>query len=174
MTTEISPAPQERSRWLYRGLVASLALNLLFAGGMGAAAWHHRHGSRGDDFGLMGFARQLTGDRQKMVRDDVAAARVTIRPLRKAVREAWDDANKLLTAEPFDKDKYKAAMDRLTETEGRFKSAIASALADTAAKLTPEERRSLQEWREIRRPHMFKRHWRQDDDKAVGGAEGKD
>jgi uncharacterized membrane protein len=170
MTTENGGATQGRSRWLYGGLIASLALNLLFVGGFGAAAWHHRHGPRGDDMGLMGFARELPADRQKLLRDDIAAARQTIRPLRVAARDAWDEANAALTAEPFDKDKYKAAMDKLTETEGRFKSAMASAFADTAAKLTPEERRSLQSWRERRRPHILGRHGHSDGP----GPEGKD
>jgi uncharacterized membrane protein len=175
MTVEIGGSPDTRSKWLYRGLVASLALNLLFAGGLGAAAWHHRHGPRGDDTGLMGFARELPGDRQTMVREDIAAARLTIRPLRKAVRESWDEANAVLTQEPFDKEKYIAAMGKLTESEGRFKSAIASALADTAAKLTPEERKSLQGWREKRRPHMFGHHGHRDGvDRDVKGAEEPD
>jgi uncharacterized membrane protein len=164
MTTENGGAARGRSRWLYGGLVASLAVNLLFVGGFGAAAWHHRHGHRGDDAGLMGFTRELPADRQKVLRDDIAAARQTIRPLRVAAREAWDQANAVLTAEPFDKDKYKAAMDKLTEAEGRFKSAISAALADTAAKLTPEERRGLQSWRERRRPHILGRHGGASDD----------
>ena len=148
--------PGRRSRWMRMGITASLALNLLFAGGLAAAAWHHRHrGPGGDDIGLMGFTRELPAERQKMVRDDIAAARQTIRPLRKAAREAWNESNALLTAEPFDKDKYRASMDKLTDAEGRFKAAIATALADTAAKLTPEERSRLQGWREKRRPHMF-------------------
>jgi uncharacterized membrane protein len=177
MTTDIGGVPETRTKWLYRGLVASLALNLLFAGGLGRAAWHHRHGPRGDDTGLMGFARQLPQDRQKIVQEDIAAARLVILPLRKAVREAWDDANLVLTAEPFDKDKYKASMDKLTDTEGRFKAAIASALADTAAKLTPEERKNLQGWREMRRPHMFGHHGHRDgtdrDDKGTAEPDDK-
>jgi uncharacterized membrane protein len=188
MTMDSGGAPVRRSRWVKIGIVASLALNLLFAGGLAAAAWHHRHGGRGDDSGLMGFARGLPAERQKMVRDDVAAARLTIRPLRKAVREAWNESNALLTAEPFDKDKYRAGVDKLTDAESRFKTAIAAALADTAAKLTPEERRNLQGWREKRRPHMFGGHGRRDgpggegkgpdaggpDDKGRGGQEDRE
>jgi uncharacterized membrane protein len=177
MTTDIGGVPETRSKWLYRGLVASLALNLLFAGGLGAAAWHHRHGPRGDDIGLMGFARQLPQDRQKIVLEDITTARQTIRPLRKAVREAWDDANAVLTQEPFDKEKYKASMARLTDTETRHKTAVASALADTAAKLTAEERKSLQVWREKRRPHMFGRHGHREgadrDDKSTAAPDDK-
>ncbi|MEQ1652113.1 MAG: periplasmic heavy metal sensor [Hyphomicrobium sp.] len=175
MTTETGAVAQDRSRWLKIGLIASLALNLLFIGGFARAFWHHGPGPGGHfgkDAGLMGFVRELPGDRQKLVRDDIAAARETIRPLRRAVREAWSEANTALTAEPFNKDTYKAAVDKLTEAEARMKAATATALADTAAKLTAEERRSLQGWREKRKPHMFRRHGHRDgtgrDDKGPG------
>lgn len=163
-----------RPRWMKAVLIASLALNLLFVGGIARAMWHHRHGPGGrlgEDAGLMGFVRDLPGDRQKQVRDDITAARQTIRPLRKAVREAWTELNAALTAEPFDKDKYKAATDKLSEAESRLKSATAAALADTASKLTADERRLLQGWREKRRPHMFGHRGRRDGD---GDGKGKD
>jgi uncharacterized membrane protein len=169
MTMDTGVTPVRRSRWVSIGIVASLALNLLFAGGLAAAAWHHRHHRPGgNEFGLMGFARDLPADRQKLVRDDIAAARQTIRPLRRAVRDAWVESNSLLTVEPFDKDKYRASIDKLTEAEGRFKSAVAAALADTAAKLTVEERRTLQSWREKRRPHGRRGH--RDEDRAGSSA----
>lgn len=174
--TDTGSAPQGRSSWFRAGIIASLALNLLFIGGLGAAAWRHRHGPRGDDMGLAGFARQLPSERQTLVRGDVEAAKQVIRPLRKAVRDAWTESNALLTAEPFDKDKFKAALDRLTEAEARLKSAATAALVDTAAKLTADERRSLQAWREKRRPRMFGRHGhrngRDDDDKGGGPGAG--
>ncbi len=164
-----------RSRWMSIGIVASLALNLLFAGGLVAAAWHHRHhGPGGDDLGLMGFARDLPADRQKLVRDDIEAARQTIRPLRKAIGQAWTESNGLLTAEPFDKEKYKASMDKQAEAESRFKAAVATALADTAAKLTAEERRRLQSWREKRRSHMFGHRGHRDGPDADENASGRD
>ena len=175
MTIETDSAPERRSRWLYAGLIASLALNLLFIGGVARAKWHHRHeGGRHGDAGLIGFVNQLPADRQSLVRGDVEAARETIRPLRKAVRDAWSDANMALTAEPFDKDKYKAAVDRLTEAESRFKAAVAASLADTAAKLTPEERSRLQGWREKRRPDIFGRHGRHDGKGREGGRDDRD
>jgi uncharacterized membrane protein len=177
MTMESGGAAAPGSRRLYVGLIASLALNVLFIGGVAAAMWHHRHGPGGGRHGgessMMGFARELSGDRQKLVRDDIAAARQTVRPLRKSVSDAWFEANTVLTQEPFDKDKYKAAMDRVTEAEGRFKMAVSAALADTAAKLTADERRALQQWREKRRPRMFGRHGYRDD-KGGEGPEGHD
>ena len=180
MTTE-PEAVARLPRWLYAVLIASLAVNLLFIGGVGAAYWHHRgHGhGRGDDFGMMGFARDLPPERQKLVRDQVTVTREAMRPLRRALRDAWADSNKVLTAEPFDKEALKAAMARQAEAEGKFKTAISAMFADTAEKLLPEERRQLQAWREKHKSRMFGRHGRGDDggpgsEGPGGGPPGKD
>lgn len=123
----------------------------------------------------MGFALQLPDARQKIVRDDIAAARQAIRPLRLTVREARDEANSVLSMEPFDKDRYMASMDKVSEAESRLRRAMASALAETAAKLTPEERVRLRAWREKRRSHMFGGHGRREglghDDGEADGME---
>lgn len=160
MTTQTGGSGEGRSRWFNILLIASLALNLLFIGGLAKAAWHHRHGWH-DGQGFMGFARDLPPDRRKMLRDDFKAARDALEPLRQKTRDLWSEANKILVEEPFDKAKYKAAMDSVTEAEGQLKSAIRAAISETAAKLTPEERRALQAWREERKSRMFgKRHKR--------------
>jgi uncharacterized membrane protein len=153
-----SERPPRQSRWLFPALIASLALNLLFIGGIGAAAWqkkHHRGHGFGADFGLMGFVRELPDDRAAVVREQITKARESTRPLKKAVREAWRDANATLTVEPFDKEKFKAAMARASDAESQFKAAIAGGLADMAEKLTAEERAKLQAWREKRSPRLF-------------------
>ena len=178
MTMETAGSSSDRPRWVYPVLITSLALNLLIAGGFGAAMWHHRHGGgrfgHGGDKGMMGFVRDLPADRQKLVRDDIGAARKTIRPLRDAVQEAFKDSSTALTVEPFDAAKFKASMERLGEAESRLKSAMAAALGDTASKLTIDERRQLQNWREKMRPG-FGRHGRDDGDAdRGGGADSKD
>ncbi len=172
MTTEPGDAAQDAARgvparlprWLYPALIASMAINLLFVGGVGAAFWHHRQGpgghGRGGDFGLMGFVRELPRERQTFVRDQLTAARQMLRPLRKAVRDAWDQSNTALAAEPFDKEALKAALAQQTDAESKFKSAMTSALAETAEQLKPEERRLLQTWREKQKKRMFGRHGR--------------
>jgi uncharacterized membrane protein len=157
-TREPGGPPGAKPRWLYAGMIASLALNVLLIGGVGAAVWRHGHRGgpgRGNDFGLMGFIKDLPADRQSIVTSDVANARETLRPLRRALREAWSESSAALTADPFDKDKLRAAMARLVEAETRLKTAISTALGDTAEKLTAGERRALQAWREQRRPRMF-------------------
>ncbi len=171
--TDTSGAASSRPRWVYPALIASLAVNLLFVGGFATALWH-RHGGPHGEPGLLGFTRELPGDRQRVVREDIVAARQALQPLRNAIREAWAQTNVILTEEPFDKDKYKASMDQLAEAETKFKAAISAMMADTASKLTPEERRILQGWREKRRPFSRKMH-RDDpggDDKGPGKPEG--
>ena len=177
MTTETPDASRRMPRWLYWALIASLALNLLFIGRAGAAFWHHRHGGFGPgEFGLMGFVRELPPDRQTMIRDQLTAARQTLRSMRRDVRNAWFDANTALAAEPFDKAALIAAMARQSEAEAKFKAAMAAGLADTADKLTPAERLKLQAWREKRRPRMFGRHGKHDGDKGdpPGGSGDQD
>lgn len=157
MTTQTGGTGEGRARWFNILLVASLALNLLFIGGLAKAAWHHRHGGHGGP-GMMGFVRDLPPDRRKLIGDDIKAARESVEPMRKAVRERWDEANKVLVAEPFDKAAFKAAMDRVTEAEGQFKNTINAALSETASKLTPDERRAFQAWRDKRKKRMFGKH----------------
>ncbi|MBS0270540.1 MAG: periplasmic heavy metal sensor, partial [Proteobacteria bacterium] len=71
-------------------------------------------------------------------------------------RKAWIDANTMLTEEPFDKAKFAEALAKLRETENVYKTALNGALADTAASLSPEERKILQSWREKRRPNVLR------------------
>lgn len=167
MSTEVSGSSSGRPRWLKVLLIASLALNLLVIGGMASAMWRHHHGRgpfggpRGDH-SLMGFVRDLPSERQQAVRADVEAAREAVKPMRQEIRDAWAATNAVLTAEPFDKAKVKEAAAKLLAAEAKFKTAISDALIDTAEKLTPEERKKLQEWRERRRGghHRWRDRWR--------------
>lgn len=146
-----------RGRWFNILLVGSLALNLLFIGGLAKAAWHHRHGGHGGP-GLMGFVRDLPPDRRQLIGDELKAARTAVQPMRETVRERWGEANAVLVEEPFDKTKYKTAMDRVTEAEVQLKNAIWAAMSETASKMSPEERRALHAWRDKRKKHSFGKH----------------
>ncbi len=156
MTMNGDETPLRRSRWLFPALVVSLALNLLVAGSMGAAYWQHRHSSpgawRGDDVGLMGFVRKLPKERQSVLRDDVKLARENLQPLKEAARSAWVAANTTLATEPFNQEAVTAAFQKMTDAEATWKTAVSGALINTAAKLTPQERQTLTEWRNKRRP----------------------
>ncbi len=151
-TAMSTPCP----RYLYPALIVSLALNLLVVGFMATAYWHHRHEPGPPrDRGFMGFVKQLPPDRREAIRKQLIVARETTKALRDNVRSTWLAANALLTAEPFDKAKFAAALAEVREAEDRFKVAIYGTVADTAAELTPDERKLLQEWRAKRHERML-------------------
>ena len=159
-TPESNVRPPGRWRW---ALIASLALNLLLVGLIAGGVWrarHHGFPGLGGDFGLMGFVRELPYDHQPAIREHLQTERKNLRPLRGDVREAWSAANGLLTAEPFDKEKFKAAMAKSRELTAKFEEAVSGILAETAAKLTPDERKSLQAWRDRHKPKLFGHHER--------------
>ncbi|WP_045836064.1 periplasmic heavy metal sensor [Hyphomicrobium sp. 99] len=157
MTVEVNKLAPARSGYLYPAFIASLALNLLFVGLFAAAAWHHHEKSlAANEPGLLGFVRQLPENRQDAVRNEITGARAAMKDLRASVRKSWNDANALLTQEPFDKVKFAEALAKLRETETVYKSGLNSALVETAASLSPEERKILQSWRETRRPNVLR------------------
>lgn len=157
MTVNVNHSlPAARPRYLYLGLIASLALNLLFIGTFAAAVWHHHEEEKRRDSGFLGFISQLPSDRQEPIRQEVMAARASMKGLRDNVRKTWTDANALLTAEPFDQAKFLAALTQLRTAEDAFKGAIYNSVASTAGKMTPEERKLLQEWRAKRHAQMLK------------------
>lgn len=158
------------SRYLFPGLVASMAVNLIIVGGIAAAAWHHhRFRMHGGESGLLGFSRELSEPHKKMFRDTIASAREAMRPQRRAIRDAWDTANAALVSDPFDKVKFKAAMAKLAEVETAFRSAQTDVLTDVADKLSLDERRQLQNWRDQRRPKFLRgRHGVDDPGKSPG------
>lgn len=157
MTAEVDHLSPARPRYLYPAFIASLALNLLFIGLFAAAAWHHHEeSSKPFEPGLLGFVRELPESRQAAVRNEITGAREGMKDLRATVRKSWTDANALLTAEPFDKAKFSEALAKLREEENLYKTAINNAMAETAASLSPEERKILQSWREKRRPNLLK------------------
>ena len=151
-------ASSGRRRWV---LIASLAVNFLLIGLVLAGMWrvrHHGLPGAGNDLSLVGFVHQLPADRQPGIREQLMTERKNLRPLRQQARESWTAANAILSEEPYDKDKLKAALAKSREATARFEEALSSILAETASKLSPEERKSLQAWREHHRPRLFERH----------------
>jgi uncharacterized membrane protein len=142
-------------------LVLSLAINLLVIGAIGGSmfAWH-RHGSwrggRGsEEFGLLSFARTLPADRRAIIRKSIQAELSNVRPLWEDVQKAHSEAAAVLVAEPFEKDKFKAAIDKITEADSKLKAMVLTIFINTAERLTPDERQELRVWWERRRARHF-------------------
>jgi uncharacterized membrane protein len=162
LDTDVREPRKSDFNWMKSLLIGSLALNLLFVGGIASAVWHHRHGP---GRGLMSFARDLPDDRRKSFIDEVRSGRTTLRPLRDEVRSTWEQSNVLLGEEPFDKAKFKAALEKVVDAERRLRAQMYDVIADAAGNMTADERQAFQKWRERkheRRMHRFERH--KDDD----------
>lgn len=161
MTMPSGETSPPRQSWIKGALIASLALNLLIIGVVAGGIWRFRHhggfGPPGER-GLIGFVNHMAGDRAQQLRGDLTAKRESLRPLRREVREAWQASNEALTAEPFDKEKFKASQVRVRDAGAKIENAISDATADLAEKLTPEERQRLRKWREHQRDRMFGHH----------------
>jgi uncharacterized membrane protein len=165
--------PGDRSRYIYMGLIASIAVNLLFVGLFSTAAWHlHQEESeKPRDQGLLGFVSELPADRQGPVRQEVLAARESINGLKANLRRAWLDTNAVLTDEPFDQARFSATLMQLRDVEARYRTGIYNMISDTAGMLTPDERKQLQKWRAMRRSKFL--DTRRDQDKPQDKDAGK-
>jgi uncharacterized membrane protein len=163
MTSDNAAGKPPAGRTLRVALVASLALNVLIIGAVaGTLLWPHHHHWKGQAYkGLAGFARTLPSEREEAIRQDIERNRAALAPLRKAERETRDAARKLLLEDPFDVEKFKAALALAAEADAKEKSTKFSLFADMAATLTPEERRELHAWFEKR--HARYRHYRDKD-----------
>lgn len=156
MTNGNEGSTWQRPRWLYPALVASLAVNLAVLGSMAGAFWHHRHGRH--EGGLSSFVRHLPDERRAPLREFLTGEREKLKPLRDDMRKAWRESNDVLGEDPFDKDKLKAVMGRMNDAEARIRAAISDAVAETAARMTPEDRQAMKTWREHKMDRKWRRH----------------
>jgi uncharacterized membrane protein len=151
MTVEASNKPTGRSARIW--LMVSLALNVLFIGGFASAFVMHHHGHHGrKESGLMAFARTLPAERKDMIKQKIAGEQSNMASLNKAEHEARTAARNILLEEPFDKDKFKTALDKAVDADAQTKHARMALLASATSDLTPAERKQLHDWIEKHRP----------------------
>jgi uncharacterized membrane protein len=167
MTSDNAAGPGRPAGFNLRvALMASLALNVLIIGAVAGTLLVSRHHGRGGHgfkgAGLSGFARTLPPERGEAMRQKLESNRATLEPLRQEEREARDAARSVLMTEPFDVEKFKATLSRVVDADEKEKRARMALFAETAATLSPEERRQLHNWFEKRRKHY--RHHGDDDE----------
>lgn len=141
-----------RPAWSWRGgqiaLLASLALNALFIGGLASAFF--KHGAERQQQGhqnLGAYVSTLPRARSEAIMKRADERRRVLNPLRRDVRQARDDALSVLTADPFDREKFLNAETRLIQAESTLRLAQRDVIADIAGSLTPDERRAYLRWR---------------------------
>jgi uncharacterized membrane protein len=147
--------PQRAPRWLLLALLASLALNLVVVGLVAGAVWRFSTApiwANAVAPNLLGYASVLPPQRRKQLLEETAEQRRQLRPFRREVRIARDEAIKALLAEPYDRQQFLAAQAHQAEAEKRARGAVQELFARIADVLTPEERRGFARWREHRRP----------------------
>ncbi|MDX2308442.1 MAG: periplasmic heavy metal sensor [Hyphomicrobium sp.] len=144
--TDPAARPRRWTKWL---LVVSLALNLLIAGGLAGAWWHHRNegpmrwAGGPSDFGLMYFSRSLPEERREAVRKLLREGRKSLRDHKSEVTALRASAADALAADDFSPEKFRAAVETVgTSEETRRKGSI-DVLMQVVQTLTPDERKRL-------------------------------
>lgn len=149
--SETSP-PGTGSRRMKYVLIGSLALNLLFVGGLAGMAFkkhgHGPHHAAREHFGLMGLTRVLPDDRRKEVLDQLKKEYDARRPAMEDLRVARHEAADRLAADPLDRAALEQALADVASKEQALRSAMVETFLVQAERLTAEERTLLSErWR---------------------------
>ena len=154
MSVDAAPAPPRRRapRWMVALLVASLALNLLIVGAVAGSFWAFRHGGfwAGGGFAgsLLGYVSTLPAERRREIWGRVGEERRALRAHRQAVREARNEALRALGANPFDRERFRAAMRRVHEAETKARAEAEPLFTAIPALMTPAERQGFVRWRD--------------------------
>ncbi|MDX2157529.1 MAG: periplasmic heavy metal sensor [Hyphomicrobiaceae bacterium] len=170
--TGIAEAPPRRwPRWMGVALIASLALNLVVVGAIGAAAWrHHRWPEPSFQPSIFGFTRTLSGDRRHEILQTTREHRRELRPFRAALRKARADVRAALVARPFDPDRYRHAHAAQLAAEQKARGAAQQLLDQMVLRLTDEERARLAHWL-ARGERPWRRHGSESDETREDGDE---
>jgi uncharacterized membrane protein len=138
--------PSSGRRWL---LVGSLAVNLVFLGGLAALWWkgpiagYGHPGPSQSAFGLMKFSRDLPPDRRDAVRQHLKAARADLRRLREDLLAARRNAAEVLKSADYTPQNMQTALDAIATADQRIRDRGTAALVNAIGELTPAERAAL-------------------------------
>jgi uncharacterized membrane protein len=144
-------------RWMIIALFGSLALNLIVIGAATGFVWRHHAVLQAATTSphlspsLLSYASTLSPERHKELSALTEEQRQNVRPLRRQLREAREEAVHALVAEPFAKDRFEAAQSRLLIADQKAREAVHELYAAIAVNMTPEERRGFADWRQKRR-----------------------
>jgi uncharacterized membrane protein len=145
-------------RWLVTALVLSLAVNMVLIGTAGGYLLRNSSSFAGNAVSvsplapnLLGYANSLPEARRKALWTVTEGERASVRPLRRALREAREEFLKALVAEPFDIARFSAAQDHMLEADRKAREAVHKLYSEIATNLTPAERRGYLPWREGQR-----------------------
>jgi uncharacterized membrane protein len=131
-------------------LFVSLAVNLLLVGVVGGAALSNLRQDRATAQSAVARAPNMRSlldslppERAQAIRSDVVKTWREARNERRAARAARVEVYRLAGAEPYDVAAVKAAFARMRAADGEVARRFQDVVADSMAKLTPEERREV-------------------------------
>ena len=146
-----------RTRWLILLLLASLGVNL-FIGGLAIGRWvDHGWDGSGEPARFTAPPPPPEGPGPRWLRrmvgeDGIDTVRTVwkehegiIDPLRQEADAARSAVTDALSAEPFSRDDYEAALIRMRSTMGALQTAVHAAIADVVTAMTPEQRQAFAE-----------------------------
>jgi uncharacterized membrane protein len=142
-----------RSRWLVIVLLASLGVNLFFAGRFSA---RHTFGPPPPDPATMlphlidDLASVLAEPDTNVLRQVFRSHEAEIRARSAAVRRAHDSVRDALDHEPFEEATLLAALDDVKAKDEALREVMQQAMIETATKISPEARHKLASWGPMR------------------------
>lgn len=166
MTDAVPAAPPPRRNWSRILLIASIALNALLIGVIVRGLWIARTNlalsGGAAEASIPSFLNSLPQERREELRrgTDLTERPAGIRPLRMEVRRARAETTRAFLADPFDKQAFVAAQERLLESETNLRRAIHDILPELGERLTATERRAYLNWRGHRGHGDRRGRWR--------------
>ena len=167
MSSETNNAPVKRRRaprWLWIGFLVSVAINLLVVGFAVGALWHHKAGKAYRDRGAPrhfgAFLWRLPKERREMFKRKFRERRPEFKGFREDIRVARQEAEELLSKQPFDKASFAEANRKLHEARARLRGAQFGMFPEIAELMTAEERALFLEWRRKHRKRWRRWHRR--------------
>ncbi|MDF1794485.1 MAG: periplasmic heavy metal sensor [Thalassobaculaceae bacterium] len=144
-----------RTRWLILVLLASLAVNL-FIGGLAIGRWvdhgwdhrggpRHHAGSTPEGPGPRWLRRMVGEDAMDTVRSVWEQHEAVIDPLRAEADAARTAVADTLSAEPFVRADYAAALAEMRDAMERMQAAIHAAIVDVVDGMTADQRHAFAE-----------------------------
>ena len=157
---ENTPTPQKRSRIVTIVLVCSLALNLIFVGGLiGRAIFGGPPGHLPNNMGWM--IRHLDDEQRKQLKPTLREHAKSLRPLRHEMRAARQRLNATIQEDPLDDAALDLALEELRSASSKFQIATHGNMSSLLKKMSPAARREALKFlnrRETGRRHFGERH----------------
>lgn len=134
-------------------LIASIALNLVFVGGISYRASAFQEPQlRPFPPNISWVVRDLSADRQTELQPILEASNDASRPFRGEMFQAMRRVNELMRAEEFDADKLRQAFRELRSASNRYQELSHEQSIALLSELTEEERQAAQEFMQRRGP----------------------